>query len=128
MTYSPNKNKRAFGTEGEILAREFLAQKGLKIIENNFRTRQGEIDIIAEDNRGVLRFIEVKSASSRDFGHPSEWVDKKKQKQLVKMIAAYTAKKGNAEREMQVDVVAIYMEPGKSVEIEHLENVLIVYR
>jgi len=71
-------NKRAFGTEGESAARDYIVSKGGKILEMNFRRPSGEIDIIAKMRKTIL-FIEVKRRSSLRFGRPSEAVDPRKQ-------------------------------------------------
>jgi len=66
------------GAIGEKMALKFLKKQKYKIIETNFRTKFGEIDIIAK-NEKILSFIEVKWRSNISFGQPSEAVDYKKQ-------------------------------------------------
>ena len=60
-------NKRKVGNKGEDEAVQYLEEQGLHILERNFRTREGEIDIVAEDG-GVLVFFEVKFRSSAGTG------------------------------------------------------------
>ena len=65
------------GLEGEKLATDFLKSKGYKIIENNYRYRRAEIDIIAV-HKGTLIFVEVKTRSNFNYGEPEHAVDEHK--------------------------------------------------
>src|SRR5215208_1373391 len=65
------KHNKLLGQAGEEQATQFLIKNGFTIIERNWRTRFGEIDIVAVNNR-VLYFIEVKTRSSVAYGYPSE--------------------------------------------------------
>ena len=81
------KDSGSRGRRGEVLACKHLKKNKYKILEKNFRVRQGEIDIIAEDKKGVLCFVEVKARSRDDYGLPVEAVTRHKQKRLL--TAAY---------------------------------------
>ena len=70
------------GRTAEDVAVDFIKKKGFKIIARNFRTRLGEIDIIALD-RDILVFMEVRSVSSLNFGHPEESITSRKQQKIV---------------------------------------------
>lgn len=72
-----NRYKKAYGDAGEDFAVEYLKNAGYQILERNFRCRQGEIDIIAKENR-YLCFIEVKRRKNTATGHPLESIHKKK--------------------------------------------------
>ena len=69
------------GSKGEVLAAEFLKDKGYRIIERNYKTPVGELDIIAKDGE-TLVFIEVKTRSNNAFGYPFEAVDSRKKHKL----------------------------------------------
>jgi len=71
-------NKRALGKSKEELATCFLVEKGYLILEQNYRTPKGELDLVAREG-GYMVFIEVKYRSSVSFGFPEEAVDIKKQ-------------------------------------------------
>ena len=74
-------DNQELGRIGEELATKYLAQNKYKIIERNFRCKQGEIDIIAYDLRNKeLVFFEVKTRSNFKYGRPSEAVTKVKKK------------------------------------------------
>ena len=70
------------GKAAEKAAENFLQRQGYNIITKNYRSRYGEIDIIAEDS-GVLCFVEVKSRAYNYFGTPEEKVNIKKQKKII---------------------------------------------
>ncbi len=82
------KNKRTIGTEYENMTCEYLIKQGYRIIERNFRCRQGEIDIIARDGK-YLVFIEVKYRRSGHEGDPAEAVDFRKQARILRTARFY---------------------------------------
>ena len=65
------------GQKGELLAVDFLLEKGYIIVEKNYRFRKAEIDVIAK-KEGVLAVVEVKTRSTNYFGNPEEFVNPKK--------------------------------------------------
>ncbi|MFA6989688.1 MAG: YraN family protein [Candidatus Gastranaerophilaceae bacterium] len=82
-------NNKSKGRVGEELAVEFLKKKGIKIIETNWRySRFGEIDIIVLDNN-ILAFVEVKTRTTENFGHPLEAINMKKILQIRSTAQAY---------------------------------------
>ncbi|PJE58080.1 MAG: YraN family protein [Candidatus Portnoybacteria bacterium CG10_big_fil_rev_8_21_14_0_10_36_7] len=76
------------GKLGEDLASQFLENQGYQIIDKNFFTRYGEIDLIAQKGNEVL-FLEVKTRSSSLYGYPEQAVDAKKIKHLLEAIKLY---------------------------------------
>ena len=81
-------NNRRIGAQKETLAADYLKQRGLVILERNFRNRTGEIDIIARDRPGILVFIEVKYRRSTRCGRADEAVGPSKQR-VIRQTAAY---------------------------------------
>jgi putative endonuclease len=77
------KDNRSSGKKGEVLACKCLKKNKYKILEKNFRTRQGEIDIIAEGKNTVLCFVEVKARSRDDYGLPVEAITRYKHKEIA---------------------------------------------
>lgn len=104
------------GVDGEERALKYLKGMGYKIIDRNYKTRFGEIDIIAE-KEGVIVFIEVKSRSS-------DWAEEAfttyKAKKVYRTAMIYLSKEGLLEREIRFDLIAINGDV-----IEHYENVLV---
>ena len=91
----------------EQLAAEFLEEKGYRILERNFRCRQGEIDIIAAD-REYLVFLEVKYRRNERMGSGAEAVDPAKQRRIIRCAQYYLMKHpGYADIPCRFDVVSI---------------------
>lgn len=76
------------GAYGETLAADFFSRRGYKILDKNFRTRHGEIDLIIQKDNEIL-FIEVKTRTSETFGYPENAVDYKKTRHLLEAIRIY---------------------------------------
>ena len=112
-------DKKAKGAFGESLAAEYLADRGYKIIERNWRCRYGEIDIIAEKN-GVIAFVEVKTRRENAMVQPFEAVGFSKQKKIILSAECYLQ---NCEKELQprFDVAGITESKG-TFKIDYLEN------
>jgi len=96
----------ALGAEGEERVIAYLREKGLTIVERNFRCPLGEIDIIAQHSR-LLVFVEVRTRTSTRFGSPLESVDARKQRRLSRLAQYYLKVKGEGERSARFDVVGV---------------------
>jgi len=94
------------GQQGETLACQYLARQGYRIILRNYRTKLGEIDIIAEE-QGTLVFVEVKARRGHQCGHPFEAVTPAKCRQISKAALLYLAETGREGQAARFDVVAI---------------------
>ncbi len=99
------------GEKGEKLAVKFLKKKGYKVIKQNYKTRIGEIDIIAKD-RETLAFIEVKTRESIEYGLPFEAVNRAKKKKIANVALLYL-KKVKKIPPCRFDIVSIYYEKDK---------------
>ena len=98
--------KISVGQQGETLACQYLASQGYRIIVRNYRTKLGEIDIVAEE-RGTLVFVEVKTRRGHQCGHPFEAVTPAKCRQISKVALQYLAQTGREGQAARFDVVAI---------------------
>jgi putative endonuclease len=98
--------KREIGVEGEELATKALKKRGYKIIEKNFRSKFGEIDIVAEE-KGCLVFIEVKRRTSGSFGGSFDAIDGKKKEHMVRSAQYYLKSHKCFNRRTRFDVVGI---------------------
>lgn len=113
----------AQGRKGEEIACQFLASKGYKIIAKNFRTRFGEIDIVAQDGK-TLVFVEVKARASREFGLPEEAITPRKIRHLTKAGEYFKLKNPRTPDLFRIDLVAIDLSPaGELKKIRLLENI-----
>jgi len=109
------------GAWGEDRAAEYLCQQGMKIIERNFRTPVGEIDIIAR-NRKFLVFVEVKTRRSTAFGTPQEAVGARKQRQIIRTAHWYLQNNKNLRFQPRFDVIAILCQSDAAVEVTHIQD------
>lgn len=111
------------GAWGEALAAEYLQKKRYKVIATNYRSRFGEIDLIAV-NRKYLVFVEVKLRKSDQFASAKEFVDRRKQER-IKTTAAMYLSEFSTELQPRFDVIEIYAPEGTATqnpEICHLED------
>ncbi|MEO1517412.1 MAG: YraN family protein [Bacteroidota bacterium] len=108
------------GKIGEVLARRFLEGKGYKIAESNWRHGRAEIDLICWDGN-VLVFVEVKTRSSKLFGHPAAAVTARKEAILIGAAGAYMEQIGH-EWEFRFDIISVNRPESLSPEIEHFPD------
>ena len=115
--------KKEEGAYGEQLAVEYLKKHGYKLLDQNFRIRGGEIDIIALDGNTVA-FIEVKTRRSSEFGTPLEAITPWKIRSLIKTANFYMMKHPNLPEAMRLDAVGIVLDvQKKSISIELVKNI-----
>lgn len=98
--------RKSLGQKGENEAVRELLGLGFEILEQNYRNKIGEIDIIAQE-KGSLCFVEVKTKSSHGYGIPEEMVDKRKQSKLIKTAQYYLYEKELNDANWRIDVVAV---------------------
>jgi len=98
--------QQQFGRRSERLAAEYLKLKGYRILETNYRSPAGEIDIIARD-RTTIVFVEVKARSSSRFGSPKAAVTPAKQRKISMAALEYIKRTDQAGASARFDVVAI---------------------
>lgn len=98
--------KQKFGQKGEDIAVRHLKKAGYKIIETNYRTKLGEIDIIAQDKDTIV-FAEVKTRRSVQFGSPKQAVTPHKQKKMSMVALCYLKATGRTASRARFDVVGI---------------------
>lgn len=110
-------SRQKFGEKSESIAVNYLKKQGYKIIEQNYRTKLGEIDIIAKE-KGTITFIEVKSRKSKNFGNPKWAVTPKKQRKISMVALQYLKTTMQSNAKARFDVVSIISSPDNpSIEI-----------
>jgi len=114
-------NNKQIGAMGERLAQVHLLEKGYRILETNFRTKLGELDIIALDSNGCMAIVEVKTDTSRCAGSPESWVTPKKVHQINKIAKIYVALNTNHIQNIRFDVISVVI-TSKTPIIKHIEN------
>jgi len=121
---SIKSNNRALGAKGEEIAVNLLKERGLSILQQNFRCRHGEIDIIAKEN-GIIIFIEVKTRKNDKYGTPEAAVDHRKQKRLRLVAAYYLTHHCHDSHPCRFDVVSILLDRNdEPVSVRIIENCL----
>ena len=98
--------RQQLGIVGEELAARELASRGYAILERRYRTRFGEIDIVAEDGE-TLVFVEVRARATEEFGRAADTVDDSKKRKVTAMAVEYLARHHVTNRPCRFDVVAI---------------------
>ena len=117
------KTPVSIGNLGEDEAVRVLKKKGYIILERNYRTRTGEIDIIAKDGEYTC-FVEVKLRKNNNYGTPGEMITPQKKSRIIKAAQHYTAKKGLHDSPLRFDAVLINAEvTGKKLKIIQTEVV-----
>ncbi len=112
--------KQAYGQGGETLATKHLRRMGYKILERNYRSRLGEIDIIAK-HKGVLVFVEVKTRRSQQYGDPKWALTPAKQRKISMAALEYLKKHDAVSARARFDVVTIQQRTDK-LQIEVIPN------
>jgi putative endonuclease len=121
----PSDPRRRLGQLGEQLAAEHLLRRGFEIVERNYRTRWGELDIVAYDGR-ILAFCEVKSRRvAHDRRKAFEALHAPKRNQVRKMAACWLVERSQRPfaSEVRFDAIGVTFSPdGRLLGIEHLEG------
>jgi putative endonuclease len=115
------KGNLATGLYGEELAAAFLAVKGFRVIDRNYRCKGGEVDIVAMDGKTIV-FVEVKTRRSHTFGIPQLAVTPFKQRQIMKAALTWLAHHRRQNSQARFDVIAITLRSDNEPVIEHIEN------
>jgi putative endonuclease len=108
------------GRSGEDAAVQLLRNRGLTIVERNFRCRAGEIDIVARAGQTVV-FCEVKTRKTDRWGDPSEAVGYKKQARLRRLAAEWLRTHQVGRVEIRFDVVSVIVREGRT-ELRHIPD------
>jgi len=112
-----------FGEKGEKAAESYLKKQGYRILKKNYRTKIGEIDLIAE-HKNVLVFIEVKSRNNASIEHPFMAVTPRKQRKIIQTANCFIVQNKVGDREIRFDVVSVLPDNEKpdSLQIEILQD------
>lgn len=115
--------RRPLGQRGEAAAARYLKRRRYKILARGRRLQPGELDLVMLDPDGTIVFVEVKTRTTQQTGHPAEAVDAAKQRRLTLLAVTFLKCHGLLERAARFDVVAITWPQGKWFpQIEHFKN------
>ena len=116
--------RQTTGALGEKLAADFLTKRGFKIMETNFRCKEGEADIVALDG-DCLVIVEVRTKTSSNFGSPEESITETKQEHLRATAGRYRESRQNLPESTRIDLVAVELDKsGNLRRVELLQNVV----
>lgn len=119
---SKKSSTKIIGDTFEDVAAEYLQEKGYRIVNRNYHTEGGEIDIVAETDN-LLVFVEVKARRTKNFGTPHEAVSKSKINKIITATVQYLYEmESNSEKDIRYDVISIYAGRGIQPEITHIED------
>ena len=113
-------NRRALGARGESLAGDWYVERGYTILDRNWRTRSGELDLVLEQDR-VIIFCEVKTRTSDAFGAGVEAVTREKQQRIRRLASQWLEQHDRPNRGLRFDVVSILAPRDESPKIDVYE-------
>ena len=118
------KRAAASGVVAEDIAARFLARRGLKVVERNFRVRGGEIDLICEGD-GALVFIEVRLRSNDRFGGAAASITQRKQQRIILAARHWLSRHGDAYADRNCRFDCVVMDAPDEARIEWIKNAFI---
>jgi putative endonuclease len=107
------------GSLGERIAVTYLIDAGLRVLDRNWRCREGELDIVAREDHALV-FCEVKTRRGIGFGHPVEAVTPAKQRRLRTLAQRWLAAHEEHAPELRFDVVGVLVRPSRPALVTHL--------
>jgi putative endonuclease len=112
--------KDDIGRQGEDLAADFLESVGLVVLTRNWRCSEGEIDIVATDDRHRMVVCEVKTRTGLGYGVPAEAVTLAKRRKLRRLAQIWAGRYGHGWFAIRFDVVSVLLLPGEEPRIHHI--------
>jgi putative endonuclease len=114
--------RRELGDFGERVAIAHLEAKGYRILDTKFRTREGEVDVVAERD-GVVAFVEVKTRRGDAMGAAAEAITSHKARRLLAVAASYGLDRPDLPEGRRIDLIAIDLDArGRVTSVEHIES------
>ena len=121
-TTTPAERRRALGAYGEEYAARHLVERGMVLLDRNWRCEAGEIDLVLRDG-SVLVVCEVKTRSSTAFGSPLEGVTARKAARLRRLAALWLAEHAVHPHEVRIDLVGVLKCGADSPQVDHVRGV-----
>jgi putative endonuclease len=112
------------GKDGEEIAANYLIERGYRILDQNWRIKEGELDLVALAPDGQIIFLEVKSRSSAAFGDPLESITYSKAMRIQRLALAWLATHQRLGSSYRIDAVGIVIGRSGNISIDYREGVL----
>ena len=109
------------GSLGEHIAATYLTDVGLRVLDRNWRCREGELDIVARDDDAMV-FCEVKTRRGVGFGHPVEAVNAAKQRKVRTLAQRWLAAHDEHAPDVRFDVIGVLVRPERPALVTHLRG------
>ena len=122
MTQQQNDHRQELGRFGEAYAARHLSERGMVVLDRNWRCDAGEIDLVLRDGR-VLVICEVKTRRSHAFGSPLEGVTEAKAARLRRLAARWLAEHHVRPDEVRIDLVGVLAAAGGPPQVDHVVGV-----
>jgi putative endonuclease len=113
---------KPLGRKGEDLAASYLCNLGWEILERNYRTRLGEIDLVCRDRDSIV-FVEVKTRTETDFARPDQSVTQRKQAKLRRLVEDYLVQHRQESADVRFDVLGVTLS-GRRPQFDHIIGAL----
>ena len=117
MTY-----QQEIGNFGEKIAADYLIEKGYLLLDRNYHTRYGELDLVMLED-GIVVFVEVKTRTSETFGHPEESITQSKLEHLQNAGLLWLQAHPESSDDWRIDAISILMHRNGNIQdIKHFIN------
>lgn len=115
-------HNQSLGAHGESIAEEYLTDLGYRILARNWRVRDGELDLIAEDHNDIVA-VEVKTRNGTGYGHPLEAITAIKAARVRRLLLTWVRQVNPRCKNLRVDAIGITIRHGQRPRIDHLEGI-----
>jgi putative endonuclease len=112
------------GEFGEDFVAKRLVDRGLRILDRNWRIREGELDLVALDKKGVIVFVEVKTRTSASHGDPLESITASKALRIQRLALAWLATNQRLGSQYRIDVAGVLVTRSGAIKLDYRESVL----
>lgn len=116
-------HRRSIGLRGEDIAADYLKRKGYSVLNRNFRTPYGEIDLVSEQGNSIV-FTEVKTRASKSLGPPEISITRRKADHMRSAAEFYIQEYGEQYDEWRIDVISVQIQTNETPLIVHFENAI----
>jgi putative endonuclease len=116
-------DKKVLGKKGEEIAGKYLIKSGYKIIEKNYRTKYGEIDLICEKDDAII-FIEVRTKTNSDYILPEESITSKKIEHLKKSSLEFLSNSKGKYKNIKFEFIGILFLTDENYKLNHLRDII----